>query len=209
MGYPKYYKIKNVWDQIDMINEIMPIDFNEDVVERISKIPLPEKAEGWFVVPSLTENYVDEVEKTLSSISNTRTFYSHLELKRKNIKRKERTSVAISRLEKYENAGDIIIIPAQFGNLHRGLSIKEIETEKMTEREFGLGAYEVSWMLFTHPEREYKESNLHPVCIGDTVKVNKSFNFSPCFDYGEKVLELGAFANNERLQDFGAVTGFV
>ena len=52
--YPKQYKLKSVWDQIDMIQEIMPIDFDEGEVEKILRQPLPEGAEGLFVIPPIT-----------------------------------------------------------------------------------------------------------------------------------------------------------
>jgi len=206
--YPKQYKQKSVWDQIDMIQKVMSIDFNEGEVEKILSLPLPEKAEGLFVIPRQRGSYINEIENSLSVISESRKFYSHCQFGKKDIRRQERTRQAVSFIERSQEAiGDIIIIPAQFGLPYKGFSAKEVE-RKMSPREFGLGAKEVSWMLFTHYGREYKESSIHPFCPGDVAKVKKSFILSPYFEHGEKILEFGVLDCNQSLQDFGAVTAF-
>lgn len=206
--YPEQYKQKSVWDQIDMIQEVMPIDFDEGEVEKILSLPLPERAEGLFVVPRQSGSYINEIEKSLSVISESRKFYSHCQFRKKDIRRQERTRQAISFIERSQKSmGDIIIIPAQFGLYYKGLSVKETE-RKMSPREFGLGVHEVSWMLFTHHGREYEKSVIHPLCPGDVAKANKSFNFSPYFEHGGKILEFGVLDCNQSLQDFGAVSAF-
>ena len=206
--YPEQYKQKSVWDQIDMIQEVMPIDFDEGEVEKILSQSLPEKAEGLFVIPRQSESYINEIEKSLSVISESRKFYSHCQLRKKDIRRQEKTRGAISFIERSQKSmGDIIIIPTQFGLYYKGLSVKETE-RKMSPREFGLGAHEVSWMLFTHYGREYEKSVIHPLCPGDVAKVNKSFNFSPYFEHGGKILEFGVAKIDEQHPDFGAVTAF-
>ena len=176
--YPRCYHPKDLWKQIEIINQFIPVETNENFIKNAMEACLPDGAEALFVIPKLRSNYTRATSEALKIIEENRRFQ--------------------------KDAGDIIIIPAQFGARHLGRSVNLVR-KKMASNEFGLGAYEVAWMLITHNERENVINKVHMDCPGDTY----SAIYSPYFDYVQKWMEFAARESKRSVYDTGSVTGFL
>lgn len=78
---------------------------------------------------------------------------------------------------------DILIIPAQFGLLHRGKSARRAQAT-FQRKEFGLGIVAVSAMLLTHPERKEIAGRLWINCIGDEYSHQATEQFTETLGFG-------------------------
>jgi hypothetical protein len=116
-------------------------------------------------------------------------------------------------LEKNQN-GDFLFIPAQFGV--KPISYpSEDELMNLNVNEFGLGIFEVSIMILTHPERFLHEDNLPVWCIGDEYSKlgNGEFLLTPFFRFKHKQLEINMWTMDDIYQapfsEVGIATGFI
>ena len=105
--------------------------------------------------------------------------------------------------------GDILIVPAQFGKLHRGRSVRRAR-EVMGANEFGLGAFAVGCMALTHPERFVRWEQLHVDCAGDEYApdADGKFVFAPVFDVHDGELKFDAGWVSRPYDDYGSVSAF-
>jgi len=205
LNYPRCYHPKDLWKQIEIINEFVSIEVNEDFIEMIMEASIPNGAEALFVIPKMKESYARETMQVLSFLEDQRRFYSHIEVKQKKIRREEKTTRGINILSMAQkDAGDIIIIPAQFGINHLSKAVNLVRKE-MAPNEFGLGVYEIGWMLLTHRERENSINGVHVDCPGDTY----ASIYNPYFDYGQKWMEIAMKESQMHIHDIGSATGFL
>jgi len=203
--YPRCYHPKDLWKQIEIINQFIPVETNENFIKNAMEACLPDGAEALFVIPKLRSNYTRATSEALKIIEEKRRFHCHVEIERKKFCREEKTIKCLDILSRAQkDAGDIIIIPAQFGARHLGRSVNLVR-KKMASNEFGLGAYEVAWMLITHNERENVINKVHMDCPGDTY----SAIYSPYFDYVQKWMEFAVRESKRSVYDTGSVTGFL
>jgi hypothetical protein len=134
-------------------------------IERGLPKKLPGGAEGWFAIPTvasivakLEPNMIDPVERyrlaarhACRVLGVAQDFDSRLAEKQifPWLSRDERSACALELIAQ-EQPGDILIIAAQLGELHRAVAARDIAFE---EREYGLGTLEAAAILLTHPER--------------------------------------------------------
>lgn len=205
LNYPRCYHPKDLWKQIEIINKFVSIEVNENFIERIMEVGLPDGAEALFVVPKMKESYARETKQALTFLEEQRRFYSHIEVGQKKIRREDKTLRSLNVLSTAQkDAGDIIIIPGQFGINHLNKSVDLVRKE-MAPNEFGLGAYEVAWMMITHKERENSINGVHVDCPGDTY----ASIYNPYFDYGQKWMEMAMRESKRHIHDIGSATGFL
>ena len=106
---------------------------------------------------------------------------------------------------------DILVIPAQFGILHRGRSVRRALEVMMNSNQFGLGAFAVGIMLLTHPERLQSYNDFYIDCAGDkfSTEIVGVFDDAPFFKfYGDKVM-FGTRWVGYTFDFFGSASGFV
>lgn len=186
-GYPSGYKVRDINEQIDIIGEsfeLSPI-YAKNFIKKLPKHPPFEKAEGWFafaksesVVKNLSEFSISQIQveamkiilRYLNLCEDCRG-YTVLE---ERFRQNRKTLHFLSRI-KEEQEGDIIIIPAQHGLLHRGKSNSRAR-ETLLENEFGLGSFHVGCMRMSHPER-YEEDCLNVNCPGDKIALFDKSNY--------------------------------
>jgi hypothetical protein len=114
--YPRCYHPKDLWKQIEIINQFIPVETNENFIKNAMEACLPDGAEALFVIPKLRSNYTRATSEALKIIEEKRRFHCHVEIERKKFRREEKTIKCLDILSRAQkDAGDIIIIPAQFG----------------------------------------------------------------------------------------------
>ncbi len=211
-AYPSEYKLKSVTEQANKLRELFPGIGNAD--ETLATKSLPKGAEGYFVIPrweKIAPTYNEAVQKVLSLIASSRKFYNYREgqLGPKNLRQSEKSAKIFQKLGK-DQKGDLLIVPAQFGMLHRGQSVRRAR-EVFMANEFGLGAFALGCMIFTHPERLVRWEELHFDCAGDEFSPEADGDFSGAPDfrfYGSKV-RFGTRWISNAGDDVGSASGFV
>src|SRR5262249_58321455 len=81
------------------------------------------------------------------------------------LRQHERTITMSARLATVPGSS-LLLVPAQFGQRHRGQSIRRARA-RFAEHGFGLGGFAVACMLLTHPERLAQADQLYVDCPGD------------------------------------------
>lgn len=202
-------------------------------VEEKSSLPenyvhLPDEADGWFALPQMScffpsdltitefkqgEHYCSLLNLILYELSRKVSFESFCSRERinsQNLKRNQKTELCLEKLES-EQPGDIIIIPAQFGKRHAGISSKEVVEKKLLDKEFPFGAFEVGCMILTHLNRFAHGNELDVDCPGDIFQEDKEGSLLCCPNYFTSVKKIGfTMGSAEEHQDsYGSVTGFL
>ena len=153
-------------------------------------------------------------EKVLDLIKKTRNgkFYNYREgqLGPKNLRQSEKSAKIFEKLGKEQKDHDILVIPAQFGILHRGRSVRRA-LEVMNTNQFGLGAFAVGIMLLTHPERLQNYNDLYIDCAGDEFSpgADGGFGSAPYFLFSGDGVEFGAHWVGYTDGYYGSASGFV
>ena len=213
-GYLSGYKPKGITEQTNILRQLIPgIGFAD---EKLALRPLPENAEGWFAIPkwqSVAPTYGEAVEKVLDLIKKTRDgkFCSYCEgkLGPKNLRQSEKSAKMFEKFANEQKDYDILVIPAQFGILHRGRSVRRA-LEVMNTNQFGLGAFAVGIMLLTHPERLQNYNDLYIDCAGDEFSPEAvgDFGGAPYFRFDGKVRFYTIWVGYT-FDYFGSASGFV
>lgn len=191
--YPPEYKgPKPIREQVDALKVLFPqlslgltIEFIEKV---LPTLVLPAGAEGWFAIPlqqKIADNYNATVEQILATIASKRRFHNYRagELGPEHLHQHACTLAMLKEIGGQQK-GDILIVPAQFGMLHRGRSVRRAR-ECFGGNEFGLGAFAVGCMALVHPERYVRWEQLHTDCPGDEFSpgADGGFSHAPLFRF--------------------------
>ena len=212
-NYPASYRVKPLAEQMKVLAKMFSLE-GAKALEYAEHLPeLPEGAEGWFAIPrweALAETYGEALEVVFGHIGR-RPFknWREGELHERYLCQSEKTKTMFAQLAE-KQSGDIILVPAQFGFLHRGQSVRRA-CETFAEHEFGLGAFAVGCMLLTHPEREQVWEQLHIDCAGDEYAPGTGGQFvgAPLFNwYDGKLLFNTSWTYNTNEQ-FGSASGFL
>lgn len=132
-------KIKSLQQQYKALKKYFP----KHKFSRPELPPLPENAEGWFLIPVVRENYARQLQKVLDALEDRKEFKNYLDVEE--IKNYPRLNV-----DSLPKAGDFLVYPAQLGKRWQGKSVEEVR-ENLAENEFGLNSYEVGCLLLSHP----------------------------------------------------------
>jgi len=213
-GYLSGYKPKGITEQTNILRQLFPsIGFAD---EQIAGQPLPQNAEGWFAIPrweKVAPTYGEAVEKVLAMIKQAQSgkFYNYREgrLGPQYLRQHAKTAKAFQKLGDEQKDYDILVVPDQFGFLHRGRSVRRAR-EVMNANQFGLGAFAVGIMLLTHPERLQHYDDLWIDCAGDEYApvADGDFSGAPCFVFHGGEVGLGAFWVDRAYDYFGSASGF-
>lgn len=224
--YPKSYTgPKEISLQVLDIAKMFGLD-RAQALKYSKQLPeLPVGAEGWFAIPKLSavakanfpevtdvdEQYRRALALVFEKIGNSRPYKNYLEeeIPFSNIKQTSRTVEYFKKLEE-QQPGDIIIIAAQQGKLHRGESPR-FSVESFAQNEFGLNTFALACMALTHPERHSKANKLYVNCIGDEyIAFLKDEYFAcPVILFYDNEVELDFNSADDPLARCGAGTGFI
>lgn len=207
--YPRCYEPKPVLEQAEIIQSFTGIKLNYSRLEDIARSPLPVGAESWFVIPKQKGLYFEAMLDLIEKMREKNKLYPHVDLRKKSIVRAERTVKALDLIQRKQDIGDAIVIPAQFGAKHKGQSVENVQ-KKLAPNEFGLGAYEIGWMLLIHSGRVYKDDQLHIDCPADFYYFPKGKDPNALsYDYQFRWPTLGIRDPKRPSPNFGSVTGFL
>jgi hypothetical protein len=224
--YPKEYKgPKPIEDQIKAIAKIFDLNPTEALQYAKNLPKLPEGAEGWFAIPSTeaiakkhfpevtdpVEKYCRAIQLVHTKIAASRRFYNYREgqITPAQLKIHAHTANALEQIAETQK-GDILIIAAQLGMLHRGQSVRRAR-EVFVTNEFGLGSLAVGSIALTHPERFVRWEELDMDCPGDefSSEAGGQFDDAPCFRFGDVGVGFGtdyvAYAGGV----YGSASGFL
>jgi hypothetical protein len=179
-------KIKPLKEQYEILKKYFP----EHQFEEPKELPpLPEGAEGWFLVPTLRGTYHEALQKVLDAIKEDRkgNFVNYLNVSK--IEGYIKKNIVCD----FPRAGDFFVYPAQTGERWKGKSVEEVRAS-LSENEFALNSYEVSCILLSHPERLKEIEDLWINCAGDKyLDEDGDFSNAPyfCFGGGEVRFDAG------------------
>jgi len=212
--YPDNYAVKPIAEQIAVLSKLFGLNGKKALAYAKSLPELPEGADGYFAIPrwqAVAKTYGKAVEKVLALIGKSRTLKNWREgqLGEKYLRQSERTEQMFAKFCEQQE-GDIIILPAQFGLLHRGCSVRRAR-EVFADNEFGLGSFAIGCMLLTHPEREQVREQLHIDCGGDEFAPDGDGEFAraPDFDWRDGRLLFNTYWAYNTNKQFGSASGFL
>jgi len=127
--YPPEYKgPKGIAEQTSILRGLFPgLGFAD---EKVTALPLPKHAEGWFAIPrwqNIAPTYGEAVEKVLALIeSSGRKFYNYRrgKLAAKYLRQHVRTEKFLRHVGDQQKDFDILVVAAQFGLRWRGKSVR-------------------------------------------------------------------------------------
>ena len=214
-AYPAGYRVKGMTEQTNILRQLISgVGFAD---EKLTEKPLPDGAEGYFAIPrwqTIAPTYREAVEKVFALLKKQRDgkFYNYREgrLDERYLRETEAQKAAFQKLGDEQKGYDILVVPAQFGLRHRGRSIRRAR-EVMSWNEFGLGAFAVGIMLFTHPERLVDYENLWIDCAGDEYApdADGQFDYAPCFYFNVGKVRFHAYWFDDAHGHYGSASGFL
>lgn len=210
---PEYRDVKGIAEQINILCELfLGLGF---VDEKVTALPLPKHAEGWFAIPrwqNIAPTYDEALEKVLALIASRRTFYSYRQgkLAAKYLRQHARTEKMLRQIGDQQKDFDILVVAAQFGLRFRGKSVRRGRV-LFEKNEFGLGAFAIGIMLLTHPERLVRWEQLHVDCAGDeySPEADGGFVCAPLFRFGDGEVEFNTDWSDNAYAGYGSASGFL
>jgi hypothetical protein len=211
--YPPSYRVRPVEAQVTELRKLFPALGSCN--ERLSRRPLPERAEAWFAIPrwqALAPTYNEAVELLIDVLATRRKVSNRIvgKLSEKHLRQSERSRLAEKILGEQQQGNDILVVAAQAGMLHRGSSARRTRVA-MAGNEFSLGVFAFGCMLLTHPERLSTGDTLMVDCSGDEYSVRGDYTFDrvPLFDYDMAGIEFSIFYEDRARNLWGTPTGFL
>jgi hypothetical protein len=211
-----YEKPKPVAEQVNILRGIFPnIGFAD---EKLAKSEVPQHAEGWFAIPKwqiIAPTYVEAVQKVLGAIKKVRPdkFYNYRKhpIDNERLRQTAKTTAMFQQLSDVQKGHDVLIVAAQFGLSHGGLSVRRAR-EVFAWNEFGLGSFAVGIMLLTHPERLSSLNDLWIDCAGDEYDDLSSgilFSHAPHFSFRVNRVGFDMRWFNGAKGNYGSASGFL
>jgi len=223
-GYKRPISIPN---QVKILQGLIPGlgEVNQEYLAKIKRgeIRLPKFAEGWFVIPNWQKHseifgktYASAVQKVLDLLRRSRNdlFCNYRDgiIDDKHFRQTAESKQFFAKLIEEQENPDVLIVPAQFGIVHRGKSVRRVRVIFVNNKsgEFGLGAFHVGMMLLTHPDRLKHYYDLFVDCAGDEFSLNgdKYFVNAPFFIYEDGELGFDASGVNSYDDDYGSASVF-
>lgn len=215
--YPASYCQKPIRQQVALLADMFGLnpDPTFEMIDRISVLKLPLRAEGLFAFPVWQEvgsTYGEAVKRVFTLIATERSFYNHIsEELGENLLRQDNKSVRmVEEVRRRQDGCQILVVPAQFGRFHRGRSPRRAR-EISLENEFCLGTFAVGAMLLSHPVRESNGERLHLSCPGDVHMPGPLCGFlnTPVFVFDNDKLKFASLPSGCADPNFGAASGFL
>ena len=219
-----YEKPKLISEQIATLKKLFSGigDANAELVAKVSAgtAILPANMEGWGAIPNLKKlsrifgaTYGEAVQKVINTIKKTRgSFYNYRDgkLGAQYLRQSEKLLKALEKFSEEQGNPDILIIPIQFGFMHRGKSVRRVR-EVMRGGEFGLGSFQIGCLLLTHPERLMNYDDLWIDCAGDEYSDSGDgvFGFAPSFVFSGGRVGFDASDVSHAYEHCGSASGSV
>ncbi len=179
----------------------------------------PAGSEGNFLIlpwQRIAETYEAALAIVLTKLSEQRigafVNYREGELGPDRLRESAKKAAAMKSYATSQSGHDVLVVAAQLGKRHRGRSVRRARVV-MSGNEFGLGAYEMGFILLTHPNRLENYDDLCVDCAGDEYRFGDSgpdgFLSAPYFGFDGAELKFDAGDVGRPCDDYGAASGFV
>ncbi len=209
---------KSVADQVARLREFFPeLGSYDEAIER--KI-LPKGADGWFAIPRwkiFGDNYGQVILTLLDLLKRERggkfQNYRAGQLRAGSIRQSKEQKEVFGMIERTQKGHDILIIPAQFGSLYRGLSASNAR-KAMSKRECGLGAFAVGIMILLN-QRLINSNDLWINCAGDEFfsagidSHSQESAWMPCFGFDGMQGWFGTREIKDESTNYGSASCFL
>jgi len=212
-SYPATYRVRPIEAQVTALRKFFPQ--LGGCMEKVARRPLPEGAECWIAVPrwqAMAPTYYQATEMVLAALGTQRKFSNRLagKLNETYLRQTERAMRAREILDEQQPGNDILVVAAQAGMLHRGVSARRARVS-MRGNEFGLGALSLGSFLLTHPERLSSHDALMIDCCGDeySLRGDCSFDRVPLYDYDLGGMQFSVFHEDRARNIWGSPSGFL
>jgi len=209
--YPAAYRAKPIAEQLATLAILFP-RLRAGVVP--APASLPAGAEAWFVLPDwrrLAPLYNTALSEVLGVLARTRdTSLARLDrLGPDRLRQAERTIALGAALDPGPDL-DYVVVAAQFGARHAGHSIRHAR-EMFAANEFGLGAFALSCLLMTHPDRLTQPDQLYVDGAGDEYSASDEAQYSeaPFFRFLDGRVGFGTSWIGYADPFFGSASAFV
>ncbi len=220
-----YTKPSGITEQANQLRDVFPgLGYvNLDYQAKIEKgeIELPKFAEGWFCIPNWIKNptlfggtYSSAVKKIFEVLKKARNGnfcnYREGEIDEVHLRQSARTVAYFQKLSDAQGNPDILIVPAQFGILHRGKSIRRARVV-FQSNECGLGAFAIGCMFLTHSNRLAQLDDLWIDCSGDEFAPGADGQFvcAPVFGFYGGILKFCAFRVGDAFPRCGSASALL
>jgi hypothetical protein len=212
--YGEGYMPRTPMEQMEILEEFFP-EIGPFSIDTLANCALPEGAEGWFVIPdwrSIAATYPEAVRTVLAALAVQRGTpidgVANGSFAEECLRETEVSTSAFAAMRDVQAKHDTLLVPAQFGFLHRGRSSRRAREVMRFSGQFGLGVFAVGIMLLTHPERLSDRSDLWIDCPGDEYVVERGE--SSCTPFFSFLCQLGCAScrNNDPRAGWGSASGF-
>jgi hypothetical protein len=211
--YPPTYRVRPIEAQVTELRKIFPS--LGPSMEKIARRPLPGGAEAWFAIPrwqAVAPTYNEAVEKIVAALASRRKFSNRIldHMGPAYLRQGERSKLAEKILAEQQPNNDILVIAAQTGLRHRGLSSRRARVV-MDGNEFGLGTFALACIVLNHPERLSSFETLMIDCGGDeySIRGDCAFDRVPLFDYDMSGIEFSVFYDDRARNLWGTPSAFL
>jgi hypothetical protein len=213
LDYPPAYRVRPLESQVTELRKCFPQ--LGQCLEKLSRRPLPDGAEGWFAIPrwqAVAPTYNEALCMALEVLGSRRKFANRLasRLDASYLRQSDRTVLGEKILADQQAGNDILVVGAQFGKLHRGCSARRTRV-RLTGNEFPLSSFAICSMLLAHPERMLECEALMIDCSGDEYSLtpNGAWDRVPLFDKEFSGIEFSIFYSDRANRIWGTPTGFL
>lgn len=213
-----YERARSATDQFAEIRRHFPRAESYDAA-LAGKDPLAGTEGNFLILPwqKVASTYYNEaVEIVLGKLDQARggKFYNYNgrqgQLGPDRLRESRKKAGAMRALASAQQGHDVLVLSAQLGLRHRGRSVRRARVV-MRSNEFGLGAYEMGFILLTHPDRLAHWRDLYAHCAGDEYRFESWCEFlcAPCFDFRTGQLQFRAGGVGYCSDDGGSASAFV
>jgi len=211
-----YSKSKIVTDQVKQLRELFPdIEIPDPDESLAPQVGSP--SEGTFVIlpwELVAPTYGEAVGKAFALLEKAYggkfINYYKGQLKPNYLRESDRKKECLNKLREQQRGNVVLLIPAQFGILHRGRSVRRARI-MMAKNEFGFGAWEIVLMLLTHLDRLKNYNDLWIDGAGDEFSPGGDgvFSDSVCFNFRDDRLRFVDRYLDLAFDGYGSVSGFL
>ena len=210
--------------QAQHLRQYFPELANATFDASIEHMALPHGAEGYFIFPAdwrlIASQYVEgacsRAFTKLHEVYDGNAF-NHIEDDGVFFGQYLRESTAktdvFALLREAQKGHDFLVVPGQFGLLHRERPVRKWQSLVEESDEFGFGLFETLIMLLTHPQRLHHYLDLRICCPGDEMYWYASAHHfpahTPCFYFYSDHLKLTGRSVSDHPYGYGLVSGFL
>lgn len=210
-----YANARPATEQFAAINRLFPRAESYD--KALAAKDAPAGTEGNFLILpwwTIAPTYNEAVEIIFGKLNEVRSgrFYNYRqgELGSDRLRESQKKADAMKAIVAGQQGHDVLVVPAQLGLRHRGRSVRRARVV-MNGNEFGLGAYEMGFILLTHPNRLEQYDDLYADCAGDEYRFGDSSEFllAPCFCFFDGRLKFDTHDVGRPRGFYGAASAFL